>query len=354
MAVLLSNFIEVVYKHLILNMNISKIICWSDSTIVLAWIRNTNKKLEAFVQRRINIIKDNKVINEWHHIDSVQNPADILSRGALLSVVRSCELWRFGPILLHSDLPRPSEDDLTCFVGEGLLNIGEFNTLSETKTESSINLDKILNINKFSCHPRLIRITAYVLRFISNIKRRKKKEDLSLKNYVTKEEVKLAEDKWIVSIQNIFKSDLKRYDQLNNSLKFFVENGIIRCRGRLKNSPLNYDAKFPIFLPKEHIYTKLYVKFIHELVLHNGVKETLNEIRNKFWITQGRNFIKRIIFKCSICRRFEGPAYKYPDVPDLPSIRLCNDFPFKNTGVDYAGPLYIRNIYGNDKTVYKS
>ena len=181
-AVLLSNFIEVVYKHLILNMNISKIICWSDSTIVLAWIRNTNKKLEAFVQRRINIIKDNKVINEWHHIDSVQNPADILSRGALLSVVRSCELWRCRPILLHSDLPRPSEDDLTCFVGEGLLNIGEFNTLSETKTESSINLDKILNINKFSCHPRLIRITAYVLRFISNIKRRKKKEDLSLKN----------------------------------------------------------------------------------------------------------------------------------------------------------------------------
>ena len=29
----------------------------------------------------------------------------------------------------------------------------------------------------------------------------------------------------------------------------------------------------------------------HEKVLHNGVKQTLNELRNKFWINRGRNQI---------------------------------------------------------------
>ena len=44
-------------------------------------------------------------------------------------------------------------------------------------------------------------------------------------------------------------------------------------------SPLNCNAKFLIFLPKEDMFTKLYVKYVYKLVLHNEVKETLNKIR---------------------------------------------------------------------------
>ena len=40
--------------------------------------------------------------------------------------------------------------------------------------------------------------------------------------------------------------------------------------------------------------------------------------------------------------------FKLPSAPPLPRFRVITDFPFANTGVDYLGPLIVRNIlYGN-------
>ena len=69
-------------------------------------------------------------------------------------------------------------------------------------------------------------------------------------------------------------------------------DGVIRCRGRYENAPLDYNAKYPIFLPKSHQFTELVVLYCHDLVIHDSVKETLNEICSKFWIPKVRNFIK--------------------------------------------------------------
>ena len=51
-------------------------------------------------------------------------------------------------------------------------------------------------------------------------------------------------------------------------------DGVIRCRGRFENAPLDYSAKYPIFLPKSHQFTELVVLYYHDLVIHDGVKET--------------------------------------------------------------------------------
>ena len=135
-----------------------------------------------------------------------------------------------------------------------------------------------------------------------------------------------------------------------------MEDGIIRCRGRLQNAPITYDARFPIFLPRDTKFTVLVVQYYHKLVLHNGVKETLNQIRSKFWIPQSSNSIKRIIRKCFLCRKYEGAPYSYPSPPPppppLPVSRLSDNFPFKHTALNYAGPFYVRNIYPD--TVVKS
>ena len=63
-----------------------------------------------------------------------------------------------------------------------------------------------------------------------------------------------------------------------------VEESIIRCRGRLKNAPMEYDAKYPIILRKKSKFNEFVVKHYHKLVFHNGVPETLNQIRTKLWI----------------------------------------------------------------------
>lgn len=43
------------------------------------------------------------------------------------------------------------------------------------------------------------------------------------------------------------------------------------------------------------------------------------------------------------CRKVEGPPFQSVISPPLPDIRVTEYQPFWVTGVDYAGPLYIRN-----------
>lgn len=43
---------------------------------------------------------------------------------------------------------------------------------------------------------------------------------------------------------------------------------------------------------------------------------------------------------CVLCRRFEGAACQAP--PSLPTFRVKEEPPFSYTGVDFAGPFYVR------------
>ena len=46
--------------------------------------------------------------------------------------------------------------------------------------------------------------------------------------------------------------------------------------------------------------------------------------------------------------------FKLPSAPLLPTFSVNIDFPFANTGVDYLGPLFVRNIfYGNNDRLFK-
>ncbi|CAB4038836.1 Hypothetical predicted protein [Paramuricea clavata] len=96
-------------------------------------------------------------------------------------------------------------------------------------------------------------------------------------------------------------------------------------------------------LDRNHRVTRLIIEECHERVHHNGVKETLTEIRSKFWIVKGRQLIRKIIPSCVPCRRFEGKPYNPADPPPLPKSRIVEDPPFTCTGIDVAGPLYVKN-----------
>jgi len=53
---------------------------WTDSTIVLQYIYNNNKRFHTFVANRVAFIRDNSEPRQWKHIDSRLNPADDTSR----------------------------------------------------------------------------------------------------------------------------------------------------------------------------------------------------------------------------------------------------------------------------------
>ena len=135
----------------------------------------------------------------------------------------------------------------------------------------------------------------------------------------------------------------KDFLSLKRQLDLFCdESGIWRCGGRLGLSNLPYTTRYPIVLPRDHYFSILVIGQAHAHVMHNGVKETLVEIRSKYWLIKGRALVKSVILKCNVCKRFEGAAYRAPPPPPLPSFRVTEHPPFTYTGVDFAGPLIVR------------
>ena len=134
-----------------------------------------------------------------------------------------------------------------------------------------------------------------------------------------------------------------KYEHLVHQLGLFIdERGIIHSRGRLQNSMLPYETKSPMLLPRNNHFTKLVIEDCHSRVLHCGVKDTLVELRTRFWVPRGRQYVKFVIHHCLVCKKMTGASYDKPPPGDLPSFRLCEVLAFTNVGVDMAGPLFIK------------
>ncbi|GFS73490.1 integrase catalytic domain-containing protein [Trichonephila clavipes] len=73
----------------------------SGESIVLAWIKKPLAQLKTFVRNRVSIIQELTESDFWKHVNSENNPADILSRGISTDKIQHCELWWFGPPFLH-------------------------------------------------------------------------------------------------------------------------------------------------------------------------------------------------------------------------------------------------------------
>ncbi|XP_065663018.1 uncharacterized protein LOC136085622 [Hydra vulgaris] len=329
---LLANLFSVVYKELSCVLNISCVKLFSDSFICLYWVNNVNKKYEAFVQIRLEKIRSLSDINFWSYIESEKNSADIISRGCKFSTFQNNDLWFKGPSFLFNDFISWPSFDLR----------KQRDSLSVAALISSehsiINLD-FMNIKNFKTYDRLPKVTALVLRFVRIIK----KEFINDFYTMTTLELNNAELLRIKFIQkSIFNSE--SYNRLERDLGFTVDE-LIRCQGRLSNAPIPFDFKFPIYLPNKSYLSNLIIFHYHYVTKHSGVKETLNELRTKFWLTKARSLIKTIIRNCYICRRFDSKPYKYPNSPPLPLSRVSDKYALKYVGVDLCGPIMIKNIY---------
>lgn len=201
-----------------------------------------------------------------------------------------------------------------------------------------------MKATRYSSVATLLRVTAYVLRFVHNVRCRLTKSTPTT-GELTTEETSVAERKWIKELQVLMKRS-EKFKQTKLSLHLYEdEDGILRCRGRIDNAPLPHDSKFPILLPADHHLTNLVILRCHDDVMHNGLQETLAQVRTRFWIPRGRQVVKRALVKCTVCNRAEGKSYGTPPAPPLPDYRLSDDFAFTKIGVDYAGPLFVRDIH---------
>ena len=137
-------------------------------------------------------------------------------------------------------------------------------------------------------------------------------------------EIETAEVQWIRSIQTEAFSDVysflsggkddkdRKALSLVSQLNFFLdENGIIRARSRIRNSSVSDSAKAPVLLQAMNKYTELLIWEYHYRMLHSGSRDTLNAIRQKYWILKGRSVVKRVLRPCILYKWVDGTAYKH-------------------------------------------
>ena len=300
----------------------------------------------------------------WDYCPSENNPADICSRGSLASKLVANQLWWNGPEFLSKGKDAwpnlPGNPEVIGTEPDTWLQLKKESSSSQKKqhnstvlanvvadrvtSERKLNLDCIIPLKGFSSLQRLVRVTAYVLRFVSNLKRKNEKKELTDED-LKQEEIERARELWIREMQGSVLND-EKFDQVKVSLSLYKDDkGILRCGGRLKNAPIPFNARFPIFLPRSSHFTNLVINECHLKVLHNGVRETLTELRSCFWVVKGRQAVKTVIGKSSVCKKIEGRSYAVPRSPPLPEFRLSDEFAFSRVGVDFAGPMYVKDIF---------
>src|SRR5436190_778184 len=70
---------------------------WSDSSVVLTWLRTPPYRLKTYVANRVSQTQELFPPDSWHHISSTDNPADCASRGISASQLVGHPLWWTGP-----------------------------------------------------------------------------------------------------------------------------------------------------------------------------------------------------------------------------------------------------------------
>ncbi|XP_043487517.1 uncharacterized protein LOC122514647 [Polistes fuscatus] len=311
-------------------------IFWTDSTVVLHWLNTPPHTLKTYVAHRVAEIQESTARELWRHVSSEHNPADLISRGVTPAELRESKLWKSGPVWLiqpESNWPHSRLEPIEIPEKKRIVTHARVATPFEL-------------FRRYSSFVKLKRIIAYCVRFARNSRNLKEKR---IMGELTVDELKGAE---IIAIRLIQEEAFPEIIKLIKSgkevcasfsvLSPFVDNlGILRVGGRLARSNLPYEQRHPALLPKDHTITNAIIREKHHQIGHGGTQATLNALRESFWPINGRSSVKRVIYKCITCRRLKPATPQYP-MSDLPASRLLPNRPFIHTGVDFCGPLFIK------------
>ena len=95
-------------------------------------------------------------------------------------------------------------------------------------------------------------------------------------------------------------------------------------------------------LPAKHPLVQKLILHTHIKSAHIGTQGLIGILRENYWILGGRRAIWLTISGCVICKRYSTKPFRVIE-PPLPVDRVREAAAFEITGVDFAGPLYLRN-----------
>ncbi|XP_070137778.1 uncharacterized protein [Drosophila bipectinata] len=164
---------------------IAEIVLWTDSKTVLRWIGSTHRRYKQFVGNRVAEILESTKVAQWRWLPSADNVADDATRAQRSVDLSEESRWLKGPAFLRRS---PS-----CWPGTAPTDEADAEDEEEMPSEFVLvgTSDTFISLQRFSSYRRLLRTTAWVLRFT----RRCRGQRDELENYgLTAAECEAAED----------------------------------------------------------------------------------------------------------------------------------------------------------------
>ena len=116
---------------------------------------------------------------------------------------------------------------------------------------------------------------------------------------------------------------------------------MLRVGGRMELSRLSYAKRHPVLLPRDHSVVELLITHEHLRLLHAGATLVCASLAQQSCILRGRRAIRAKVRNCVTFERI-GARPKPQILGQLPKASLNVRDVFDNTGVDCAGPIYIK------------
>ena len=235
----------------------------TDSEVELGYVNNDAKRFKIFVANRVRLIRENSAVNQWIYVESRSNPADDTSRGISLSNQEKINRWLNCPEFLwldeskwtthgKKDIPEVDQDDpeVKIKLSVHVTSAGDEGITSTVQ-------------NRISSWSKLLRVTAWVMRWIKIVRKRVNKTNVeegspTQLHVLSVEELKAAE---VVVIKGYQRKEFneefmvldghrnKKLRESIGSLNPYVgEDGLIRVGGRLQQSNLDEKVMHPVIL----------------------------------------------------------------------------------------------------------
>ena len=216
-AVILARLVTAVEGALKCEVPIKKITCWSDSEVALCWIRGIDKEWKQFVQNRVKEIRSLIPVESWRYCPTDDNPTDIPSRGMNSSQLAENTLWMMGPVWLSQREEELKSIVITehlpeeCLTEMTVKNRGNLKSSTLLVNTNDSSTSCVIDISRFSSLQRLLRVTAYVLRFLKNLKARllPDNEQLLIGSEIGAKDMEKAEQYWILDVQKSLQQNKK-------------------------------------------------------------------------------------------------------------------------------------------------
>jgi len=364
-----------------------EVFCWSDSEIVLNWLKNDNIKLPRFAVSPVEEVLELTTAANWKYVDSKNNAADIATKFQKFNFGDINSIWFQGPNFLRHPRTHWPKQDIKLNKNASL--VANINQQSASSLVNTIKLPPVgcellsdyvidlLSAGITSRWAKLVRAVGRAIKFYYNaiIPLCKSKHWMNLEarqsiinnnnfEVLTGEERECAELFIIRRMQReaypVEYEKLRRGKRISNvdllQLNVFMDsNGVMRINSRVQcpnNSTNSYADSLAPLVPRKSMFSTALLFDIHYKYKHVGIEGQMAEFRAKYWMPQLRAALHKVKSMCNYCGYIRANPIEYK-MAALPNVRVDASLkPFEVTGLDCAGPFFIYAKNGHQKKVW--